>query len=126
MKNLKKLTILHSNDMHGDFLAEQIDENLVGGVSFLSGYVNQVRKQEKNVIYAIAGDMFRGSVIDSEYKGVSTIGIMNLLEVENVNQEKWNAYIAKNSNCTTWFEFGKLAMIEWMKAKLEEVKNAAN
>lgn len=79
MKNLKKLTILHSNDMHGDFLAEQIDENLVGGVSFLSGYVNQVRKQEKNVIYAIAGDMFRGSVIDSEYKGVSTIGIMNLL-----------------------------------------------
>lgn len=22
MKNLKKLTILHSNDMHGDFLAE--------------------------------------------------------------------------------------------------------
>lgn len=65
--------------MHGDFLAEQIDEKLVGGVSFLSGYVNMVRKQEKNVLYAIAGDMFRGSVIDSEYKGVSTIGIMNLL-----------------------------------------------
>lgn len=56
----------------------------------------------------------------------SGFGIMNLLEVENVNQEKWNSYIAKNSNCTTWFEFGKLAMIEWMKAKLEEVKNAAN
>ena len=33
MKNLKKLTILHSNDMHGDFLAEQIDERLVGGCS---------------------------------------------------------------------------------------------
>lgn len=27
MKHLKKLTLLHSNDMHGDFLAEQI-ENL--------------------------------------------------------------------------------------------------
>ena len=25
--------------MHGDFLAEQIDERLVGGVSLLSGYV---------------------------------------------------------------------------------------
>lgn len=37
MKNLKKLTILHSNDMHGDFLTEQIDERLVGGVSLLSG-----------------------------------------------------------------------------------------
>ena len=48
MKNLKKLTILHSNDMHGDFLAEQIDERLVGGVSLLSGYVNKVRREEKN------------------------------------------------------------------------------
>ena len=45
MKNLKKLTILHSNDMHGDFLAEQIDERLGGGVSLLSGYVNKVRRR---------------------------------------------------------------------------------
>ena len=77
--NLKKLTLLHSNDLHGDFLAEQIDDKLVGGVSMLSGYINQVRQTEKNVIYAIAGDMFRGSIIDSEYKGISTIEIMNAL-----------------------------------------------
>lgn len=79
MKNTKKLTILHSNDMHGDFLTEKVDDSLVGGVSMLSGYINMVRKEEKNVIYAIAGDMFRGSIIDSEYKGISTIEIMNLL-----------------------------------------------
>lgn len=78
-KNVKKLTILHSNDFHGDFLAEQVDEKLVGGVSRLCGYVNQVRDQEQNVIYAIAGDMFRGSLIDSEYQGISTIDIMNRL-----------------------------------------------
>lgn len=77
--NLKKLTLLHSNDLHGDFLAEQVDDKLVGGVSMLSGYINQVRQTEKNVIYAIAGDMFRGSIIDSEYKGISTIEIMNAL-----------------------------------------------
>ncbi|MCR4793189.1 MAG: bifunctional metallophosphatase/5'-nucleotidase [Lachnospiraceae bacterium] len=76
---MKKLTLLHSNDMHGDFLAEQIDEALVGGVSMLSGYVNKVRREEENVIYAIAGDMFRGSIIDSEYHGLSTIQIMNML-----------------------------------------------
>ena len=29
MKNLKKLTILHSNDMHGDFNAENIDDSLI-------------------------------------------------------------------------------------------------
>ena len=35
MKQTKKITILHSNDLHGDFLAEQVDEKLVGGVSML-------------------------------------------------------------------------------------------
>lgn len=78
-KNIGKLTLLHSNDMHGDFESEKIDDDLVGGVSRLSGYVEKIRREEKNVIYAIAGDMFRGSVIDSEYKGVSTIDIMNAL-----------------------------------------------
>ena len=78
-KNIKKLTILHSNDMHGDFLAENVDDSLVGGVSMLSGYVEKVRNEEKNTLYCIAGDMFRGSVIDSEFKGISTIEIMNML-----------------------------------------------
>ncbi len=84
MKNLKKLTILHSNDLHGDFTAQQVDSQLVGGVSFLSGYLNKIRRQEKNVIYAIAGDMFRGSLIDSEFKGLSTIEIMNMLSPDVV------------------------------------------
>ncbi len=84
MSNLKKLTILHSNDMHGDFLAEQVDEDLIGGVSRLSGYVSQVRQAEKNVLYCVAGDMFRGSVIDSEFRGVSTIEIMNMLSPDVV------------------------------------------
>ena len=79
MSRYKKLTILHSNDMHGDFLAEKIDDGLIGGVSMLSGYVNKVRGEEENTIYCIAGDMFRGSVIDSEYKGISTVEIMNTL-----------------------------------------------
>ena len=79
-RHLKKLTILHSNDLHGDFLAAEVDSELVGGVSMLSGYIHKVKNEEENVIYAIAGDMLRGSIIDSEYKGLSTIGVMNLLE----------------------------------------------
>ena len=79
MAELKKLTILHSNDMHGDFLAEETDNQLIGGVSMLSGYVSKVRREEENVLYCIAGDMFRGSVIDSEFRGISTIEIMNML-----------------------------------------------
>ena len=75
----EKLVLLHSNDMHGDFLAEAKDDYHEGGVPLLSGFIKQVRNEEKNVLYAIAGDMFRGSVIDSEYRGFSTIELMNFL-----------------------------------------------
>ncbi|MBN2335217.1 bifunctional metallophosphatase/5'-nucleotidase [Candidatus Bathyarchaeota archaeon] len=77
----KKFTILHSNDMHGDFLAEMqgAEGNLIGGLSLLSGYINKVRREEENVLFVIAGDMVQGSLIDSEYKGISTIEIMNYL-----------------------------------------------
>ena len=75
----QKLVLLHSNDMHGDFLAEQVDDRLLGGLSLLSGYLSKVKAEEENTLYCIAGDMFRGSVIDAEYHGISTIEIMNML-----------------------------------------------
>ena len=77
--NIKKLTILHSNDMHGDFLPKLTDGKETGGLARLSGYVKKIRSEKQNVIYANAGDMFRGSVIDSEYQGLSTIDLMNNL-----------------------------------------------
>ncbi len=77
----KKFTLLHSNDIHGDFLQEVREggDKLIGGLALLSGYINQVRKEEKNVLYLVSGDMVQGSIIDSEYKGISTIEIMNYL-----------------------------------------------
>ena len=76
---IKKLTILHSNDMHGDFLPKVENGKETGGLARLAGYINKMRSQRENVIYAIAGDMFRGSIIDSEYQGLSTIDLMNNL-----------------------------------------------
>ena len=77
---LKKLTILHSNDMHGDFLPKQGEDGLeTGGLPRLAGYISKARKEEGNVLYVNAGDMFRGSIIDSEYAGLSTIDLMNVL-----------------------------------------------
>ena len=74
-----KLTLLHSNDLHGDFLAKEENGIRVGGLNLLSGYVQKKRSECDNVLYAVAGDMFRGSIIDSEYKGLSTIELMNRL-----------------------------------------------
>lgn len=77
----KKLTILHSNDMHGDFLPHKGEDGLeTGGLTRISGYVNRAREQEENLLYVNAGDMFRGSVIDSDFEGLSTIDMMNLLQ----------------------------------------------
>lgn len=82
----KKFTILHNNDFHGDFLAEtgHKKSKLIGGLSLLSGYINKVRHEEKNVFYVIAGDMVQGSLIDAEYKGISTMEIMNYLSPDVV------------------------------------------
>ena len=79
MEDIKKLTILHSNDMHGDFLPTEKDGLETGGLARLSGYINKTRSERKNVLYMIAGDMFRGSIIDSEYQGLSTIDLVNNL-----------------------------------------------
>ena len=84
MKKYKKLTLLHSNDLHGDFFSETDGEKVVGGASRLSGYVNKVREEEENVLYVIAGDMFRGNIIDSEFQGISTIEIMNMISPDIV------------------------------------------
>lgn len=84
MENYKKLTILHSNDMHGDFFEETQNQALVWGVSMLSGYIQKVKKEEKNCLYTISGDMLQGSVVDSEFKGISTIDIMNMLNPDVV------------------------------------------
>jgi len=81
-ERFKKFTILHSNDMHGDFLAEATglaEGHVIGGMALLSGYINKVRQEEKNALFVISGDMLQGSTIDSEHKGLSTIEIMNYL-----------------------------------------------
>jgi 5'-nucleotidase len=61
--------------MHGDFLAEVQGKGgkLIGGLALLSGYINKVRQEEENVLYVISGDMVQGSLIDAEYKGISTM-----------------------------------------------------
>ena len=45
-------------------------------------------------------------------------GIMNLLEVENIPKERWDAYIAKYTSYSEWHDFGKKAMVFWMQRVL--------
>ena len=52
--NEKKFVLLHSNDMHGDFLPHDVDGKVTAGLARLSGYINQVRKEKKNTMNAYA------------------------------------------------------------------------
>lgn len=78
------LTLLHSNDMHGDFFSEAQNDKMAGGISLLSGYLQKARSENANTLFVIAGDMLQGSIIDSEYKGISTIDLMNMLRPDAV------------------------------------------
>ena len=46
MGEIRKLTILHSNDMHGDFLPSDKDGKETGGLVRLAGYVNKIRQEK--------------------------------------------------------------------------------
>jgi len=85
MEKYKNLVLLHSNDLHGDFLSEAVDDKELGGVSMLSGYVSKVKAEHPNTIYCIAGDMLQGSLIDTEFRGLSTIEIMNHINPDIVS-----------------------------------------
>lgn len=75
----RNLTLLHSNDIHGDFLGENVDSEELGGLAMLSGYVMEERAKNPYTLYCIAGDMLQGSLIDTEFKGLSTVEIMNMV-----------------------------------------------
>ena len=77
----KKLTILHSNDMHEDFDRAMRDERaeLIHRLSLLSGYISSERQDNDAVIYAVAGDMLQGNVMNPAPGTISTVEIMNYL-----------------------------------------------
>ncbi len=76
----KKLTVLHANDLHGDFFEETgLSGKRIGGLALLSAYISKVRQEEENVLFVIAGDIMQGNIIDAEYRGISTMAIINYL-----------------------------------------------
>jgi 5'-nucleotidase/UDP-sugar diphosphatase len=83
----KTITILHTNDIHGHFMAEPAswldDHPLVGGFVALDYYVKQQRGLATNSLLLDAGDFMTGNPIcDMEYKGAyggAMIEMMNMI-----------------------------------------------
>ena len=80
---LRKITILHSNDIHGQFTGQTDDDGRVtGSLAQLSGYISKAKEENPYTIYCNAGDMFQGSLIDRDFLGLSTMQILNLMDID--------------------------------------------
>lgn len=82
-EDLKELVILHSNDIHGTFAGET-DENgkLCHSLAQAAGYVKKVKAENPDTVYCIAGDVFQGSLLDSDFHGMSTMDMLNLIDID--------------------------------------------
>ena len=78
----KRITILHTNDMHSHIDPFSKNDRRyagMGGMRKLGGLIHQIRTQEKNVLLLDSGDIFQGTPYFNKYKGEVEFKIMSNL-----------------------------------------------
>lgn len=84
-KNVKHLVIIHTNDTHSriePLPASDRDNPNTGGVVRRATYMNEVRKQNKNVLLFDAGDFVQGTPYFNLFKGEVEIGAMDKMKYD--------------------------------------------
>jgi 5'-nucleotidase len=79
---VEKITILHTNDVHSRLEPFPMDGSRnqgLGGIAQRATVINNVRKQEANVLLLDAGDIFQGTPYFNIYKGEPEIKAMSML-----------------------------------------------
>ncbi len=82
---VKKLTILHTNDTHSHidpFPADHPKNPNMGGVARRAALVEKIRKEEKNVLLLDAGDIFQGTPYFNYYGGELEFKLMSMLQYD--------------------------------------------
>ncbi|MFY7964780.1 MAG: bifunctional metallophosphatase/5'-nucleotidase [Chitinophagaceae bacterium] len=81
-KEIKSLTILHTNDVHSrlePFPMDGSNNAGLGGVAARANVIKQIRNEEQNVLLLDAGDIFQGTPYFNLYKGEPEIKAMTML-----------------------------------------------
>jgi 5'-nucleotidase len=81
----RKITILHTNDVHShiDPFPENHPRNpSMGGVARRASIIDQIRKEEENVLLLDAGDIFQGTPYFNYYGGELEFKLMSMMKYD--------------------------------------------
>jgi len=95
-RNSYQLTILHTNDIHGQFVPISTvngnDTVVTGGFEALSHYVREERRKAERALLVDAGDIMTGNLIcEIEYEGALGGGLMAMM-----NRIGYDAFVPGN------------------------------
>lgn len=85
--NVKKITILHTNDVHSHidpFPANDPKNPNMGGVARRAAIIDQIRREEENVLLLDAGDIFQGTPYFNYYGGEIEYKLMSMMKYDLV------------------------------------------
>lgn len=78
-QDVRKVTILHSNDLHARLLP---DTNQLGGFAHLATTVRNERKGCTGCLYVHAGDLVQGTPVSTLFKGTPAYQVANKLKFD--------------------------------------------
>ena len=82
---IKKLTILHTNDVHSHidpFPADDPRNPNMGGVARRASLIEKIRKEDSNVLLLDAGDIFQGTPYFNYYGGELEFKLMSMMQYD--------------------------------------------
>jgi len=81
----KKITILHTNDVHSHidpFPADHPRNANMGGAAQRAALIESIRKEEENVLLLDAGDIFQGTPYFNYYGGELEFKLMSMMQYD--------------------------------------------
>ena len=84
-KKTKKITILHTNDMHSHIDPFPIDHPRnpgMGGVARRANAIQKIRQEEENVLLLDAGDIFQGTPYFNYFGGEIEFKLMSMMKYD--------------------------------------------
>jgi 5'-nucleotidase len=82
---VKKITVLHTNDVHSHidaFAADHPRNPGMGGIARRATIIDGIRKEEKNVLLLDAGDIFQGTPYFNYYGGELEFKLMSMMKYD--------------------------------------------